>query len=109
MFAAHAYLYNFLYHNHHDSFPSPVQVHTIWHTRSYALGGVEFSPNDFFSPNSQQRWTGLIMNDVNHTALGLPHLTGESFLSPQPNCRSLMTVQGIVAATVHEVCPRNRL
>ena len=43
------------------------------------MGGVEFSPNDFFSPNSQQRWIGLIMNDYNHTALGMPHLTGEKW------------------------------
>ena len=79
-----------------------MQVHTIWHTPSYALGGVEFSPNDFFSPNSQQRWTGLIFADVNHTALGLPHLTGQSFLPPQPILPSLMTHQSILEAIVGE-------
>lgn len=36
------------------------------------MGAVVFSPNDYFSPNSQQRWVGLIFNDFNHTALGMP-------------------------------------
>ena len=36
------------------------QVHTIWQTPSYGMGAVVFSPNDYFSPNSQQRWVGLI-------------------------------------------------
>jgi hypothetical protein len=31
------------------------QVHTIWRTQSYGMGAVMFSPNDYFSPNSQQR------------------------------------------------------
>ena len=38
------------------------QVHTIWQTPSYGMGAVVFSPNDYFSPNSQQRWVGLIFN-----------------------------------------------
>ena len=49
-----------------------------------ALGGVEFSPNDFFSPNSQQRWTGLIFGNAEHTAVGLPHLTGEKWQLVDP-------------------------
>ena len=32
------------------------QVHTIWQTPSYGMGAV------VFSPNSQQRWVGLIFN-----------------------------------------------
>lgn len=59
--------------------PESDQLHSIWHTPSYTLGGVEFSPNDAFSPNSQQRWTGLIFGNVRHTAIGLPHLTGEKW------------------------------
>ena len=55
------------------------QVHTIWMTSSYGMGAVVFSPNDYFSPNSQQRWVGLIFSDFNHTALGMPHLTGEKW------------------------------
>ena len=51
--------------------PASDQVHAIWHTPSYALGGVEFSPNDYFSPNTQQRWTGMIFGNAHHTALGL--------------------------------------
>ena len=38
---------------------------------------VVFSPNDYFSPNSQQRLIGLIFNDYSYTAVGMPHLTGE--------------------------------
>jgi hypothetical protein len=34
---------------------------------------------DFFSPNSQQRWTGLVFGNPEHTAVGLPHLTGEKW------------------------------
>lgn len=41
--------------SHYTMLPVSNQVHTIWHTPSYALGGVMFSPNDYFSPNSQQR------------------------------------------------------
>jgi hypothetical protein len=52
--------------------PKSDQVHTLWHTPSYGMGAVVFSPNDYFSPNSQQRWVGLIFNDYNHTALGMP-------------------------------------
>ena len=59
--------------------PVSDQVHIIWHTPSYALGGVVFDPNKFFIPNTQQRWIGLIFNDYNHTALGMPHLTGEKW------------------------------
>ena len=59
--------------------PTSNQLHSVWHTPSYALGGVEFSPNDYFSPNSQQRWSGLIFGNVEHTAIGLPHLTGEKW------------------------------
>ena len=57
--------------------PASDQVHTIWHTPSYALGGVVFSPNDWFGANTQQRWTGMVFSNVNHSAIGLPHLTGE--------------------------------
>ena len=59
--------------------PKSDQVHTIWMTSSYGMGAVVFSPNDYFSPNSQQRWVGLIFSDFNHTALGMPHLTGEKW------------------------------
>lgn len=55
------------------------QVHTIWRTPSYLLGGVAFSPNDFFSANTQQRWVGLIFSNRDHTSLGMPHLTGEKW------------------------------
>jgi hypothetical protein len=55
------------------------QLHTVWQTPSYGMGAVVFSPNDYFSPNSQQRWVGLIFNDENHTSLGMPHLTGEKW------------------------------
>ena len=64
---------------HYTMLAKSDQLHSIWHTPSYALGGVEFSPNDFFSPNSQQRWTGLVFGNVEHTAIGLPHLTGEKW------------------------------
>ena len=55
------------------------QVHTIWRTPSYLLGGVVFSPNDFFSANTQQRWVGLIFSNAYHTAVGMPHITGEKW------------------------------
>ena len=59
--------------------PKSDQVHTIWSTPSYGMGAVVFSPSDNFSPNSQQRWVGLIFNDINHTKFGMPHLTGEKW------------------------------
>jgi len=48
------------------------QVHHISATRSYLLGGVIFSPNDRFSPNTMDRWTGLVFANENHTLVGLP-------------------------------------
>lgn len=70
---------------HYTMMAKSDQLHSLWHTSSYALGGVEFSPNDFFSPNSQQRWTGLIFANVEHTAIGLPHLTGEKWQLVDPD------------------------
>lgn len=55
------------------------QVHVISHTPAYSLGGVVFSPNDAFSANTQQRWTGLVFANAVHTTVGLPHLTGEKW------------------------------
>ena len=55
------------------------QVHVISKRPEYALGGVSFSPNAAFSPNTQQRWTGLIFSNAIHTSIGLPHLTGEKW------------------------------
>lgn len=102
---------------HYTMLAKSDQLHSVWHTPSYALGGVEFSPNDFFSyghslllfvhvgdhdfmwplielrtvclaadcrPNSQQRWTGLVFGNVLHTAIGLPHLTGEKWQLVDP-------------------------
>lgn len=63
--------------------PKSDQVHTIWQTPSYGMGAVVFSPNDYFSPNSQQRWVGLIFSDFNHTALGMPR-TCAAALSTHP-------------------------
>ena len=54
-------------------------VHTISATRGYSLGGVEFSPNDAFSPNTMDRWTGLIFNNPSKTVLGLPHTHGDKW------------------------------
>eukprot|EP00041_Stephanoeca_diplocostata_P010718 m.170857 g.170857 ORF g.170857 m.170857 type:complete len:550 (+) comp18272_c0_seq1:84-1733(+) len=55
------------------------QVHVIARDPAYSLGGVVFSPNDAFSANTQQRWTGLVFANAAHTAVGLPHLTGEKW------------------------------
>jgi hypothetical protein len=37
---------------------------------------VEFSPNDVFVANTQQRGTGLVFANDDHTTVALPHLTG---------------------------------
>ena len=55
------------------------QVHVVSKRKEYALGGVSFSPNDAFSPNTQQRRTGLIVSNAAHSSIGLPHLTGEKW------------------------------
>lgn len=55
------------------------QVHVISVTSSYTLGGVEFSPNDVFSPNTMDRWTGLIFGNRVNSAIGLPHGTGDKW------------------------------
>ena len=60
-------------------------VHTISATKSYVLGGVEFDPRNRFSPNEQDRWTGLIFSNkvtppaAGPTVLGLPHGTGDKW------------------------------
>ena len=35
---------------------------------------------DAFSPNTMDRWTGLIFNNKNMTLLGLPHTHGEKWV-----------------------------
>ena len=55
------------------------QVSTISATRAYSLGGVEFSPADAFSPNTMDRWTGLIFSNRETTVLGLPHTHGDKW------------------------------
>eukprot|EP01048_Picozoa_sp_COSAG05_P020089 COSAG05_NODE_3325_length_2149_cov_1.597073_1_plen_693_part_10 len=55
------------------------QINTISATRAYSLGGVEFSPADAFSPNTMNRWTGLIFNNRETTLLGLPHTHGDKW------------------------------
>ena len=67
------------HHLHHTTLDRSDQVHTIWRTPSYSLSGVVWSPNDSISPNSQQRWVGLIFGNANHTALGMHHITGEKW------------------------------
>ena len=48
------------------------QVHHVSATKSYLLGGDIFSPNDHFSPNTMDRWTGLVFGNPTHTVVGLP-------------------------------------
>ena len=48
------------------------QVHHVSATKSYLLGGDIFSPNDRFSPNTMDRWTGLVFGNPTHTVVGLP-------------------------------------
>ena len=59
--------------------PRSRQVHVISKTPYWALAGVTFSPNDAFVANSQQRGTGLTFSGVDHSAVALPHLTGEKW------------------------------
>jgi hypothetical protein len=55
------------------------QINYIHTTPAYSMGGVVFSPNDFFVGGSQQRWTGLVFSNANSTTIGLRHLTGEKW------------------------------
>jgi hypothetical protein len=57
----------------------PKQIHVVSHTKDWALAGVEFSPNDKFVANTQQRGTGLVFANDDHSAVALPHLTGEKW------------------------------
>jgi len=63
----------------HTLVPQPQQVHVISRTPAYSLAGVVFSPNDAFVANCQQRGTGLTFANEVHTAVVLPHLTGEKW------------------------------
>jgi hypothetical protein len=53
----------------------PRQIHVVSHTKDWALAGVEFSPNDMFVANTQQRGTGLVFANDDHSTVALPHLT----------------------------------
>ena len=57
----------------------PKQIHVVSHTKDWALAGVEFSPNDMFVANTQQRGTGLVFANADHSTVALPHLTGEKW------------------------------
>jgi hypothetical protein len=57
----------------------PKQIHVVSHTKHWALAGVEFSPNDAFVPNTQQRGTGLVFANPDHSVVSFPHLTGEKW------------------------------
>lgn len=57
----------------------PRQVHVVSRTPEYSLAGVVFSPNDAFVANCQQRGTGLVFSNPEHSAVVLPHLTGEKW------------------------------
>eukprot|EP00040_Diaphanoeca_grandis_P009732 m.49900 g.49900 ORF g.49900 m.49900 type:complete len:705 (-) comp21159_c1_seq1:362-2476(-) len=59
--------------------PAPKQVHVVHQTPFYALAGVVFSPNDAYIPNCQQRGTGLVFSNKDHSAVSFPHLTGEKW------------------------------
>lgn len=93
------------------------QVHTIWRTPSYLLGGVVYSPNDVISANSMQRWVGLIFSNPGHTALGMHHITGEKwtlldeeigiFQKCGPCHYQGTTVIDVLNATLHEPLPPN--
>jgi len=63
----------------HSLLTRPRQVHIISRTPAYSLAGVLFSPNDAFVANCQQRGTGLTFANEVHTAVVLPHLTGEKW------------------------------
>ena len=63
----------------HPLLRQPRQIHVVSHTPAYALAGVMFSPNDAFVANCQQRGTGLVFSNVDHSAVALPHLTGEKW------------------------------
>lgn len=64
---------------YHNLLPRPKQVHVVSRTPAWSLAGVEFSPNDAFIANSQQRGTGLVFANDDHSAVALPHLTGEKW------------------------------
>ena len=68
----------------------PKQIHVVSHTKDWALAGVEFSPNDVFVANTQQRGTGLVFANDDHSTVTLPHLTGEKWGTVD---RDLMMVQ----------------
>lgn len=55
------------------------QVHIVSKTKNYAIAGVSFSPNDAFVANSQQRGTGVVFGNRDHSVVALPHLTGEKW------------------------------
>ena len=63
----------------HALLPQPKQIHVVSRTKEWALAGVEFSPNDAFIANSQQRGTGLVFANDAHSTVALPHLTGEKW------------------------------
>ena len=59
--------------------PQPRQIHVVSSTKDWALASVEFSPNDPFVANTQQRGTGLVFANDEHSTVALPHLTGEKW------------------------------
>ena len=63
----------------HTLLPHSRQIHVVSRTPAYSLAGVQFSPNDVFVANSQQRGTGLTFSNMHHSAVALPHLTGEKW------------------------------
>lgn len=63
----------------HTLFPRSKQVHVVSHTPAYAMSAVVFSPNSAFIANSQQRGTSLVFSNSIHSAVALPHLTGEKW------------------------------
>ena len=63
----------------HTLLPQPKQIHVVSHTPAYAMSAVQFSPNDAFVANCQQRGTGLVFANGVHTTVALPHLTGEKW------------------------------
>jgi hypothetical protein len=63
----------------HTLLPHSRQLHVVSRTPEWALAAVAFSPNDAFVANSQQRGTGLTFGNGAHSAVALPHLTGEKW------------------------------
>jgi hypothetical protein len=63
----------------HPLVPRPRQIHVVSRTPAYGLSGVVFNPHDAFVANCQQRGTGLVFANDEHSAVALPHLTGEKW------------------------------